>query len=114
MSLLLALALQAAPHLPPTCAPVPDAALSGLVTYCDVEVHAEPDAVAIATTDSDSLDFGGFAVRYRLGERLDGEWVRQQVIAGAPPASRPATSRSTSGDAPAGSVAGSISTPELT
>ncbi len=81
MSLLLALALQAAPHLPPTCAPGPDAAQSGLVTYCDVEVHAEPDAVAIATADSDSLDFGGFAVRYRPGDRLDGDWVRQQILA---------------------------------
>ena len=76
MSVWLALALQAAP-----CLPAPDTAQSGLVTYCDVEVHAEPDAVAIATADSGGLDFGGFTVRYRTGDRLDGEWVRQQVIA---------------------------------
>ncbi len=78
MSLLLALALQGAT---PACVPAADAAASGIVTYCAVEVHAEPDIAAIATADSTGLDFGGFVVRYRQGERLDGEWVRQQAIA---------------------------------
>lgn len=78
MTFMLALMLQAAA---PPCAPAPDAGASGIVTYCEVEVHAEPDIVAIATADSAGLDFGGFAVRYRKGERLDGEWVRQQAIA---------------------------------
>lgn len=81
MSLWLALALQAAPCLPAPFSPAPDAAQSGLLTYWDVEVHAEPDAVAIATAESDGLDFGGFTVRYRPGDRLDGEWVRQQILA---------------------------------
>lgn len=78
MSLLLVLAMQAAVS---PCVPAPDAAASGIVTYCEVEVHAEPNIVAIATADSAGLDFGGFVVRYRKGERLDGEWVRQQAIA---------------------------------
>ncbi|PXW78168.1 hemolysin activation/secretion protein [Blastomonas natatoria] len=78
MSLWLALMLQAAA---PPCAAATDAAASGIVIYCEVEVHAEPDMAAIATADSTGLDFGGFAVRYRKGERLDGQWVRQQVIA---------------------------------
>jgi hemolysin activation/secretion protein len=78
LSLILALLLQGAA---PACAPAPDAAASGIVTYCAVEVHAEPDIAAIATADSTGLDFGGFVVRYRQGERLDGEWVRQQAIA---------------------------------
>ncbi|WP_152414781.1 ShlB/FhaC/HecB family hemolysin secretion/activation protein [Blastomonas sp. AAP53] len=60
---------------------MPDTIDSGIVTFCEVEVHAEPDAVAVATTDSDGLDFGGFAVRYRIGDWLDGEWVRQQIAA---------------------------------
>lgn len=78
MSLLLALALQGAT---PVCTPAPDAAESGIVTFCEVEVHAEPDVAAIATADSDGLDFGGFTVRYSRGERLDGAWVHQQVLA---------------------------------
>lgn len=78
MSLMLALMLQAAA---PACAPAPDAATSGIVTYCAVEVQAEPDIAAIATADSTGHDFGGFVVRYSRGERLDGEWVRQQAIA---------------------------------
>jgi len=76
LSLMLALALQGA-----ACVPAPDAAATGIVTYCDIEVHAEPDVAAIATADSEGLDFGGFTVHYRKGDRLDGEWVRQQVIA---------------------------------
>lgn len=75
---MLALLLQGAA---PACAPAPDAAASGIVTYCAVEVQAEPDVAAIATADSTGLDFGGFVVRYSRGERLDGEWVRQQAIA---------------------------------
>lgn len=78
MSLLLALLLQAA--MPP-CVPTPDAAASGVVTFCEVEVHAEPEVAAIAISDSTGLDFSGFTVRYARGERLDGEWVRQQAIA---------------------------------
>jgi len=77
LSLVLALALQAAA---PPCTPAPDAAASGIVTFCEVEVDAEPDVAAIATADSAGLDFGGFVVRYRKGDRLDGEWVRQQAI----------------------------------
>lgn len=80
MSLALALMLQAAqPAL--ACGPAPVVADAGIVTFCEVEVHAEPDMVAIATADSDGLDFGGFAVRYRQGDRLDGQWVRQQAMA---------------------------------
>ena len=80
MSLAVVVLLQAAVASPP-CEPAPVVADAGIVTFCDVEVHDQPDAVAIATTDSDGLDFGGFAVRYRKGERLDGPWVRQQVAA---------------------------------
>uniref|UniRef100_UPI000A5C26A5 POTRA domain-containing protein n=1 Tax=Blastomonas sp. CCH2-A2 TaxID=1768788 RepID=UPI000A5C26A5 len=78
MTFMLALMLQA---VAAPCTPVPDAGASGIVTYCEVEVHAEPDIAAIATADSAGLDFGGFAVRYRKDEPLDGEWVRQQAIA---------------------------------
>lgn len=78
MSLVLALALQAAAA---GCTPAPDAASTGIVTYCEIEVHAEPDAVAIATADSGGLDFGGFSVRYSRGDRLDAQWVHRQVLA---------------------------------
>jgi hemolysin activation/secretion protein len=80
LSLVLALALQAAAAATP-CVPEPLVADAGIVTFCAVEVHAEPDVAAIATADSDGLDFGGFDVRYSKGERLDGQWVRQQAIA---------------------------------
>ncbi|MFN3819032.1 ShlB/FhaC/HecB family hemolysin secretion/activation protein [Blastomonas sp.] len=81
MSLALAFVLQAVQPAALPCAPAPVVANAGVVTFCEVEVHAEPDVIAIATADSDSLDYGGFVVRYRKGDRLDGQWVRQQAIA---------------------------------
>ncbi|MDM7955898.1 ShlB/FhaC/HecB family hemolysin secretion/activation protein [Blastomonas sp.] len=85
MNFVLMLALQAAqpvthPVAPP-CEPAPMSAESGIVSFCSVEVRADEAVTAIATADSDGLDFGGFAVRYRKGDRLDAEWVRQQVAA---------------------------------
>lgn len=79
------LALQAAqpasgPVVPP-CDPAPVTADAGIVAFCSVEVRADPDVTAIATADSEGLDFGGFAVRYSTGERLDADWVRQQAAA---------------------------------
>lgn len=81
MTLALVLLMQAAPASVSPCDPVPMVADAGIVTFCDVEVQAEPEVAAIATADSEGLDFGGFAVRYRKGDRLDGEWVRQQAAA---------------------------------
>lgn len=81
LSLILALALQPAQPAPPPCDPVSVAADAGVVTFCSVEVRADPDTTAIATADSDGLDFGGFAVRYRKAQRLDADWVRAQVAA---------------------------------
>lgn len=79
------LALQAAqpasgPVVPP-CDPAQVTADAGIVAFCSVEVRADPDVTAIATADSEGLDFGGFAVRYSTGERLDADWVRQQAAA---------------------------------
>lgn len=83
MSLILALALQAAQPVVSPCESAPVAADAGIVTFCKVEVRADPDMTAIATADSDGLDFGGFAVRYRKAQRLDADWVRAQVAANA-------------------------------
>jgi hemolysin activation/secretion protein len=81
LSLALVLLVQAAQPTAPPCAPAPVTADAGVVTFCTVEVHAEPGQAAIATADSAGLDFGGFVVRYRKGDLLDGQWVRQQAIA---------------------------------
>jgi hemolysin activation/secretion protein len=77
------LALQAAQPVVSPCAPAPATADAGIVTFCSVEVRADPGATAIATAASDGLDFGGFEVRYRTGDRLDADWVRRQVAANA-------------------------------
>jgi hemolysin activation/secretion protein len=83
LTLWLALLLQAAPPAGVPCvpdAPAP-AETSGLAVFCTLRVETDPDAVAIATSDSAGLDFSGVYVSYREGERLDSAWLRRQVEA---------------------------------
>ena len=81
MTLALALALQAAQSGAPPCQPAPVVVDAGIVTFCSVEVRADSATVAIATGASDGLNYGGFIVRYRKGDRLDADWLRQQIAA---------------------------------